>query len=161
MLEWVILTITILFHDHVIGDTTTTARLTASCGLYADDQPTITLCARDTNLIFIECDVAGGIFLDWEFQPLGSTVSFTVRNDVGEVILRPPISLTLTSRVSNDGVATFKSQFRAFSNQLRSTLLQLQRTSVEVSCVASSSVKDTISLIVQGELCFDTVLFMP
>ena len=142
---------------HVVG-VTTTARLTASCGLYTDNQPTIALCARDTNLIFIECNVTDGIFLDWNFQPLGNPVSFTVRNEVGEVVQRPPISVTLTS---NDGGSTFKSQFRAFSNELRSTLLQLQKTSVEVSCVASLSVQDTISLIIQGELCFDSVLLMP
>ena len=136
--------------------------MTVLCGLYTDDQPTITLCPRDTNLIFIECDVTDGVFLDWEFTPLGNRVSFTPEDEVGQVIDRSPISITLKSRVSSGGETTYKSEFKAFSNELRSTLLQLKRTSVEVSCVASSSVKDTVSLIVQGKtICFDIVFFMP
>ena len=126
--------------------------MTVLCGLYTDDQPTITLCPRDTNLIFIECDVTDVFFLDWEFQPLGNTVSFTPEDEVGEVIVRSPISITLASRISVGEDTTYKSEFKAFSNGLRSTLLQLKRTSVEVSCVASSSVKDTVSFIVQGKI---------
>ena len=79
-------------------------------------------------------------------------MSFTPEDEVGEVIVRSPISITLASRISVGEDTTYKSEFKAFSNGLRSTLLQLKRTSVEVSCVASSSVKDTVSFIVQGKI---------
>ena len=76
-------------------------------------------------------------------------MSFTAANYVGQEIMRPPISITLTSIVTNGLSTTFKSQFKAFSRELRNTLQQ-HRGSVEVSCKASASGKDSITLIVPG-----------
>ena len=139
--------ILLLFLGHVLCETS--AKLTV-CGLDAnDDGSRLTLCASDTHLICIECDVTEGDTLEWTFQPLGNPVTFSPSDDVGEEIVRLPINITLTRKVLNTNDITYRSQFKAFSSVLRNSI-KLNGGSLEVSCVASISKSDTILIGVQG-----------
>ena len=140
--------ILLLFLGHVLCETS--AKLTV-CGLDAnDDGSRLTLCASDTHLICIECDVTEGDTLEWTFQPLGNPVTFSPSDDVGEEIVRSLINITLTRKVLNTNDITYRSQFKAFSSVLRNSI-KLNGGSLEVSCVASISKSDTILIGVQGK----------
>jgi hypothetical protein len=113
-------------------------------GLHTGDGSTITLCPNDTYLIYIECDVAGSL-LQWTFGQLRNPVLFTPGFDVGLDVLRSPITVTLTEKLPNKYV----SQLKTFSNELRNALGTDR--AVELSCLASSNVKDTVSIVVPVE----------
>ena len=127
---------------HVLGQDS--AKMTVH-GLHTGDGSTITLCPNDTYLIYIECDVAGSL-LQWTFGQLRNPVLFTPGFDVGLDVLRSPITVTLTEKLPNKYV----SQLKTFSDELRNALGTDR--AVELSCLASSNVKDTVSIVVPGML---------
>ena len=129
------------------------AKLTV-CGY--TDQSIITLCPNDIHLICIECEVTNGVSLLWELSTL-EKVSYTADDYVGRDIQQSSFNATLTKKDNRDGYTDYKSQFKASSNKLIS-ILQQNGGSVDVSCVASSSVNDTIYIKVQGKLSFDIEL---
>jgi hypothetical protein len=102
------------------------------CGPLADNS-TIMLCANDTYVICLECDVADSFSFQWTLEPFRTPVEFDSNDVMGREIYRSPITITL-SNVEGEGDGTkFKSKFRAFSDELRNTLKAIGGK-VEVRC---------------------------
>ena len=118
-------------------------------GLHTGDGSTITLCPNDTYLIYIECDVAGS-FLQWQFGRLGNPVLFSADVEVGREVPRPPINVTLTEKPINNVNPKYKSVLKTFSDELRNAL-DTDR-GMELSCLTSSNVKDTVFIVAPGML---------
>jgi hypothetical protein len=150
-LIWLCVIITLSFYGHVLGQDS--AKMTVH-GLHTGDGSTITLCPNDTYLIYIECDVTGS-FLQWQFERLGNPVLFSPDAVVGQEVLRSPINVTLTEKIPNNVNTEYKSLLKTFSDELRNAL----RTNrgMELSCLTSSNVQDTVSFVAPGTLsnfCF-------
>jgi hypothetical protein len=144
-LIWLCVIITLSFYGHVQGQDS--AKMTVH-GLHTGDGSTITLCPNDTYLIYIECDVTGSL-LQWQFGQLGNPVLFSSDIEVGREVVRSPITVTLTEKLPNNANTQYKSLLKTFSDELRNTL-DTDRL-MELSCLASSDVKDTVSIVAPVE----------
>ena len=126
-------------------------------GLHTGDGSTITLCPNDTYLIYIECDVTG-LSLQWQFGQLANPVSFTADVEVGREEHRSPITVTLTEKLPDNINSKYKSVLKTFSDELRNALGT--DSVVELSCLASANVKDTVSIVVPGMLHIAFILLL-
>jgi hypothetical protein len=75
-------------------------------------------------------------------------VLFTSDDEVGREVLRSPITVTLTEKPNNVNTK-YKSLLKTFSDELRNALGT--DSVVELSCLASPNVKDTVSIVAPVE----------
>ena len=116
------------------------------------DGSTITLCSNQNYTIVFECVIVGASSLLWMLEPLlRNSEPFVFSDDLGEVD-KSSITLVLIERKLES--LSYKSQLHVSTESLRGAI-HSRGSSLNVTCIASDDVEESISIKVPGKyLCY-------